>query len=103
MGFEGSFWIEPNRPEVFCGKRDFVTVSIWVYKIEQYFMVSRIMQPGLQVSDELKVVFAATYLSGEAAVWWFSLVQRGSAPMSWDGFKEALQREFIPSDSLQVV
>lgn len=45
-------------------------------------------------------MFAASFFTETAAVWWFTLVQGNSTPNTWQGFKQALLNKFIPDDHI---
>lgn len=42
--------IEPNKPEAHNGKRDFLAVSTWLYKIEQYLNLTQVLNPDLRMN-----------------------------------------------------
>lgn len=96
-----SFNLRPNRPEKYNGKRDFLTLNTWIYKVDQYLSLSQISNPGADISEDAKTMFAASFLTETAAVWWFTLVQNNATPNTWQGFKQALLNEFIPDDQIR--
>ena len=91
----------PNKPEVFDGKRDFLAVSTWLYKMEQYLHLMEVFAKGVTMTEENRVVYASTFLSGNAAIWWYTQVKANCAPSTWDTFKAALRKEFIPEDHVR--
>lgn len=46
-------------------------------------------------------MYASPFLSGTAAVWWYTLVQSNQAPGTWNDFKSAIVREFVPEDHVR--
>lgn len=82
--------LRPNRPDKYNGKRDFLTIITWIYKVDQYFSLSQIANPGADILEDAKIMFAASFLTKTAAVWCFTLVQSNSTPTTWKGFKQAL-------------
>lgn len=50
---------------------------------------------------ETKISFAATFFSGTAAAWWYTLVGAGTVPTTWDDFEKVIIEEFVPFDSTQ--
>lgn len=93
--------LRPKQPETYEGKRDFLTVNTWIYKLEQYIALQAVVNPTLDFNDGNKILFATTFLSGSAAIWWYSTVRANQAPITWDGFKNALVAEFVPTDHIR--
>lgn len=93
-----SISLKGNKPETFNGNRDFLGVNTWLYKIEQYLALTQISSPQVTLTDLNRITFASSYFSGNAAVWWFNIVQSVAAPTTWDNFKELVIKEFIPAD-----
>lgn len=46
-------------------------------------------------------MFASTLLTETAAIWWFTVVQSGKVPITWNDFKLALRNEFLPDDHVR--
>ena len=59
-----------------------------------------IASPTGILSDANRIFYASTFLSGTAAVWWYTMVQAGQTPESWDQFKAAMIKEF-PEDHVR--
>ena len=53
------------------------------------------------LTEKNKVLFASTFLSGNAAVWWYTLVQTHFAPTSWEDFKTGVVKEFVLEDHVR--
>ena len=98
---QGSNNFKPKRPEPYDGKRDQLTVHTWVYKMEQFFALQAAVSQANVLTDYNKVLFASAFLSGNAATWWYTRVQNGTAPAEWEQFKAELKNEFVPSDFVQ--
>ena len=92
--------LKPNKPVTFDGKRDEFTVRTWIYQVKQYL---NLVQVGteLNLDDPTKISFAATFLSGTAAAWWYTRVGSNTVPNTWNDFENALLQEFVPFDSVQ--
>lgn len=90
--------LKPNKPETYDGTRDFVNVSTWLYKVEQFLSLTQLSAPTTIITDHNRIAFASSYLSGNAAIWWFHLVSSATTPTTWESFKAALMNEFIPRD-----
>lgn len=93
--------LRPNRPEKYSGKRDFLIINTWIYKIDQYLSLMQISNPGTNVTEECQIMFASSFLTETAAVWWFTLVQNATTPSTWQEFKQALMAEFLPEDHIR--
>lgn len=90
--------LKPNKPDTYDGRRDFLTVNTWIYKVEQFLNLSQLSSPETLITDLNRIQFASSYLTGNAAVWWFNVVNGVDAPTSWEGFRTKLVEEFIPAD-----
>ena len=93
--------LKPSKPGPFEGKRDSLTVETWLYQVDVYLNLLQVANPNVVIDDGTRVAFATTLLKGNAANWWFMLVQAGQAPGQWETFKVALRGEFVPQDSVR--
>ncbi len=93
--------LKPNKPEPFDGKRDYLVANTWLYKIKQYLALLQFGNPRSHISEETKITFSTTLLTGTTAEWWFPLVQGPNSPSTWVSFKQAIVREFIQSDHVR--
>lgn len=93
--------IKPNKPEAYNGKRDFLAVHTWLYKMEQYFHLIQMVNPEMQLAENDRVTFAASFLTGPASTWWFTLVQGEQLPTTWKEFRDKVSQEFVPSDHVR--
>lgn len=80
----------------FGGERDFLAVNEWLYEMKETFEL--ICVSGEQVSEEYIVRFAAKLFHGEALDWLLSMRNIKAVPTTWNGFEEAVKRQFIPQD-----
>ena len=64
-------------------------------------MLLEVSHPYAELTEHSRIMFATTFLSGTAAVWWYTIVQANAVPTPWDKFKEMLQKEFIPDDHVR--
>lgn len=92
--------LKPNKPDRFDGKREEFTVRTWIYQVKQYLTLIQVGN-NLNLTEEQKVTFAATYLSGTAAAWWYTRVASNTIPATIVDFENALVQEFVPFDSVQ--
>lgn len=94
----GAINLKPNKPETFDGRRDFITVSSWLFKVEQYLSLTQLSNPAAPISDQNRIAFASSFLTSTAASWWFTIVQSNQVPSSWNNFRTLLLQEFVPHD-----
>ncbi len=71
-----------------------------MYQVKQYL---DLVQVGSELSldDPTKISFAATFLTGTAAAWWYTRVGSNTVPNTWNAFENAIYQEFVPFDSVQ--
>jgi len=93
--------IKPVRPEPYDGKRDAMAVNTWIYQLQVYFSLILVSNNGIELTDEVKINLASSLMKGNAASWWYMLVQSGNVPQAWVTFKEAVRREFVPQDQVR--
>lgn len=93
--------LKPNKPDSFDGKRDFLVVNTWLYQVEQYLTLAELSTPGTVLSDDTKIRYTSTFMTGTAAVWWFTRVQGDTVPRNWTQFKDAIIQEFVPADHIR--
>ena len=96
---KGMASLKPSKPGPYEGKRDSLTVETWLYQVDVYLNLLQVANPNVVIDDGTRVAFATTLLKGNAANWWFMVVQAGQAPGQWENFKVALRNEFVPQDS----
>lgn len=59
----GSINLKPNKPDSF-GKRDYLVVNTWLYKVEQYLALMQLGNPGVVLDDGNRILYASTFLVG---------------------------------------
>ena len=90
-----------NKPEPFDGKRDCLVVNTWLYKVEQYLTLVQLTSPGMLLTDGNRILYASTFLTSTAAVWWYTVFQSNEVPIIWVAFKEAVVKAFVPEDHIR--
>jgi len=88
-----------HQPEKYSGVRDGHALTQWLSAYNTYAAVHHI-------PEDRKIEAFATYLDGEAIVWWEYFVQQrvqtaapnAPAPLTWLEVVEALKNEFLPRD-----
>lgn len=98
---EDPIGFKPKQPESYGGKRDYLSVSTWIFKMEQYFHLVGMFKPGMLATDASRIMFASTFLVESAAIWWFTLAQTNTTPDTWTKFCDAIRSEFVPADYLR--
>ena len=92
--------IKPRKPECFEGQRNEFAVKAWLHQVRQYIALVQVGNP-LQLDDQTKISLAATYFSGNAATWWYTVIASNQTPETWEEFEGKLVQEFIPVDSVR--
>ena len=93
--------IKPIKPEAYNGKRDFLAVSTWLYKMEQYLNLAQALNPDMEMTEAQRITFASTFFTGPASTSWYTLVQSNTIPETWQEFKQKVGQEFVPSDHVR--
>lgn len=60
--------LKPNKPVAYDGKHDYIVANKWFYKVEQYLSLLKLTKPMTVITDESKITYASTLLSGTAAM-----------------------------------
>lgn len=89
---------QANKPDTYDGIRDFPALNTWLHEVEQYLSLAQLSSPSDAITDRNSIVFASSYLTVNAAVWWFSLFNYTETPSSWDAFKNVIVKDFIPAN-----
>lgn len=92
--------LRPNKPDSCDGKRDFLYVSAWIYQVEQYLQLLQLSNTTC-INDGTKVMVASTFFFGNAAVWWFTMIQGHAAALIWEEFENEIQKAFVQEDHVQ--
>lgn len=98
---QGAINLKPNKPEAFDGRRDYLVVNTWLYKIEQYLSLVQLSHPTVPLTESNRILYASTFLTGTAAVWRYTLVQANTVPETWPQFKAKVIAEFVPDDHVR--
>lgn len=57
-GQPGSINLKPNKPDIFDGKREFLTVNTWICTIDQYLTMAQLNIPNAPRTDETNIIFS---------------------------------------------
>ena len=68
--------------------------------MNQYLTLVQVRN-NMNLDDTTKISFAATFLTGTAANWWFTRVGSNALPATWNDYETGLVQEFVPFDSTQ--
>ena len=85
---------KPAKPETYYGLCETAapTPDAWLFQMKQYLEIH-------QQNLDMAVPFAATYLRGNALLWWRNLGIL--MPQTWTTFATAITKEFQPIDAIQ--
>ena len=97
----GAISLKPNKPESYGGTRDYLVVNTWIYKVEQYLILIQLSNPAAPLTDANRMIYASKFLTGTAAVSWYTLVHTHQAPATWEDFRAAVAAEFVPHDHVR--
>ncbi len=79
--------LKPKKPNTYSGERDSVRVRAWIYQIEKYRELIEICA-AVGLNDATKITYAASFFTEAAELWWYSIVEANSVPMTWQDFKK---------------
>lgn len=69
--------LTPNKPEMYDGRGDRLTVNTYLSNIYQYLSLAQPHHLATLISDLSGTHFASSYLKGAASLWWFNIVLSG--------------------------
>ena len=83
--------LKSAKPETYHGVHEAsnLTPDTWLFQMKQYIELHH-------HDPDDAIPFAATYLQGNALLWWRKLTH---IPSTWDAFCDALTKEFQPIDA----
>src|ERR1700733_2738929 len=86
--------LKSAKPETYHGVHEAsnLTPDTWLFQMKQYIKLHK-------QNLDLAIPFAATFLQGNALLWWRNLGSH--IPSMWDTFAAALIKEFQPIDATQ--
>ena len=84
--------LKSAKPETYHGLREpsSPTPDTWLFQMKQYIKLQ-------QHNPDHSIRFAATFLQGNALLWWRNL--GSNLPSTWEAFSVALTQEFQPIDA----
>lgn len=97
----GSINLKPNKPDLYDGKRDFLAVNTWLFKIQQDLSLAALSNPSVKLTDENRIMFASSFLTSTATSWWYTVVQSGHTPSTWEDFRTLVLNAFVPTDHIR--
>lgn len=75
---------------MFVRTRDLLVVNTWLYKVEQYFNLVQLANGSVALTDDNRISFATTLLTGTAAIWWYTVLKSDAVPQTRDEFSTAI-------------
>jgi hypothetical protein len=83
--------IAPAKPDTFNGTASRRTpADVWLFGLETFFTATQIQHP------EQRISFAAAQLRDSAATWWRKMLHDKVEINTWQQFKDAFVKQFIP-------
>lgn len=86
----GSINMNTNKPEQYDGKRDCLVVNTWFHKVEEYLGLVEVSSPTMALNYSNRIMYASSFHTSTAAVWWYTIVQANRFPTYWTAFKTAV-------------
>jgi hypothetical protein len=81
--------ISPAKPDTYNGSRR-TPADVWLFGLETFFTATNI-----HATDQ-RIGFAAAQLRDSAATWWRKILRDNVHINTWEQFKEAFVKQFIP-------
>lgn len=67
-----------------------------IYKVEQYLDPAQYSNQNFRIVEANQILYASTFLSGAAAMWWSTLDPCILMPTTWIDFKVRIRKECFP-------
>jgi hypothetical protein len=85
---------KPAKPATYRGVRDVTIITAWIFRMDEYLAIGN-------VSDAAKSKLAASFLDGEAFIWYRALAEklREQRYIPWDYMKNELLKYFSPPNA----
>jgi hypothetical protein len=81
--------ISPAKPDTYNGSRR-TPADVWLFGLETFFTATQIY------ADDQRIGFAAAQLRDSAATWWRKVLHDKINISTWQQFKDAFVKQFIP-------
>lgn len=94
-------YLKPNKPETYGGRRDFLSVNTWMFKVEHYLALYQLNDTNDPIFDENNVCFGSSFFKGSAAIWWYNNVGSGNVRSTWNDFKYTVSQDSLFRDHLK--
>lgn len=86
--------VKASKPKTYNGLRG-DDPEVWLFQFNQYADIN-------QLEEDARPKLAATYLEGNAATWWRSLVTQSEQNISWRAFQQGLISMFKPVNAKKI-
>lgn len=90
-----------SKPEELDSRGDALSIYTWLYQVDQYLNLLQVTNPEVAIDNNVKDSFASTLFKGNAAKWWFMLVQAEQAPGQWKTLKACVHKTAVPQESVR--
>lgn len=64
-------------------------------------LLSALSNPTAAITDDNRIMFASSFMTGTAGSSWYTVVQSVRIPSTWDDFRSMVLSEFVPSDHVR--
>jgi type II secretory pathway pseudopilin PulG len=81
--------VTPSKPDTYNGSRR-TPADVWLFGLETFFTATQTN------GEEQRICFAAAQLRDSAATWWRKVLHDNQEIHTWQEFKEAFVKQFIP-------
>ena len=82
--------VKVEKPEHYDGDKA-KDLDTWPFQVREHLELSTVLARG-------HVLYAASLLRGNAALWWREACEANRRPATWDDFCRALREQFRPED-----
>jgi hypothetical protein len=89
--------LKPKSPDAFSGMDRRMDVETWLFQVEKFFNVAR-----AAASDVERIDYATLLFKDAALTWWRALSATNQTPTTWLEFKDLLQKQFLPINSVRL-
>lgn len=93
--------LKQSKPDIYNSNRDALKDDAWIYQVNTYLNLLTPSNSKLNLTEKIKVQYASTWLKRNADIRYFTQVQAGHTPKTWESFKNGLRAEFVFHDDVR--
>lgn len=72
--------------------------GLWLYMVKRYLCLAQLRSSNVGSSDHSPTAFASPYVEGKAEKWVLNVLSLIETSHSWNDFKAAIVKGFMPAD-----